>query len=72
MLRLCDVGLLFQQRLLHPLTICAQGTAVALLCMVITGSLNLRAAVAQWIERFPPEEEAVGSNPTSRATFGIC
>lgn len=30
---------------------------------------NLKsAAVAQWIERFPPEEEVVGSSPTGRAT----
>jgi hypothetical protein len=28
-----------------------------------------RAAVAQWIERFPPEEEVGGSNPPSRAIF---
>jgi hypothetical protein len=27
------------------------------------------AAVAQWIERFPPEEEVGGSSPFSRATL---
>lgn len=26
------------------------------------------AVVAQWIERFPPEEEVGGSSPFSRAT----
>ncbi len=26
----------------------------------------LYAPVAQWIERLPPEQEAVGSNPTGR------
>ena len=27
-----------------------------------------RARVAQWIERLPPEQKAVGSTPTSRTT----
>lgn len=30
---------------------------------------SLVAAVAQWIERFPPEEEVGGSNPFSRASY---
>ena len=30
-------------------------------------TLDRRAVVAQWIERFPPEEEVGGSSPFSRA-----
>ena len=30
--------------------------------------LDLRARSSVWIERLPPEQEAVGSNPTGRTT----
>lgn len=31
------------------------------------GMISLIAAVAQWIERLPPEEKVGGSNPFGRA-----
>src|SRR5437867_2993860 len=37
----------------------------------LSGIIAVRAPVAQWIERRPPEPKVAGSNPVGRATLCI-
>jgi hypothetical protein len=40
-------------------------------CACLSGIIALRAPVAQWIERRPPEPKVAGSNPVGRAITDV-